>query len=173
MVAVATSGLPEDSLSPNSFRIGPLRRSWWTGEDSNLRSPQGAADLQSAGFNHSPTRPAQEINNTKKAHAVPMLRETPSRLFFFAKNPASATSTTRRSNLSWRRDLNPRPSDYKSDALPLSYASPAQTSENYHMGHSIARRNSISKLLLGVENSPPLWKSFQPFQNALFPPFSH
>src|SRR5271155_6274804 len=32
---------------------------WWTGEDSNLRSPQGAADLQSAGFSHSPTRPAK------------------------------------------------------------------------------------------------------------------
>ena len=31
--------------------------SWWTGKDSNLRSPQGAADLQSAGINHSPTRP--------------------------------------------------------------------------------------------------------------------
>ena len=28
---------------------------------------------------------------------------------------------------SWRRDLNPRPADYKSAALPLSYASPAQT----------------------------------------------
>ena len=26
---------------------------------------------------------------------------------------------------SWRRDLNPRPADYKSAALPLSYASPA------------------------------------------------
>src|ERR1700735_3000076 len=32
---------------------------WWTGEDSNLRSPQGAADLQSAGFSHSPTRPGK------------------------------------------------------------------------------------------------------------------
>src|SRR5271163_2518035 len=32
---------------------------WWTGKDSNLRSPQGAADLQSAGFSHSPTRPAK------------------------------------------------------------------------------------------------------------------
>ena len=28
---------------------------------------------------------------------------------------------------SWRRDLNPRPADYKSAALPLSYASAAQT----------------------------------------------
>jgi hypothetical protein len=34
---------------------------WWTGEDSNLRSPQGAADLQSAGFSHSPTRPRNFI----------------------------------------------------------------------------------------------------------------
>jgi hypothetical protein len=33
------------------------RGRWWTGEDSNLRSPLGAADLQSAGFSHSPTRP--------------------------------------------------------------------------------------------------------------------
>ena len=30
---------------------------WWTGEDSNLRSPQGAADLQSAAINRSATRP--------------------------------------------------------------------------------------------------------------------
>ena len=30
-------------------------------------------------------------------------------------------------NQSWRRDLNPRPADYKSAALPLSYASPAQS----------------------------------------------
>ena len=34
-----------------------ISKEWWTGEDSNLRSPQGAADLQSAGFSHSPTRP--------------------------------------------------------------------------------------------------------------------
>ena len=28
---------------------------WCTGKDSNLRTPLGGADLQSAGFNHSPT----------------------------------------------------------------------------------------------------------------------
>src|SRR2546425_5532478 len=28
---------------------------WCTGEDWNLRTSQGGADLQSAGFNHSPT----------------------------------------------------------------------------------------------------------------------
>ena len=30
-------------------------KSWCTGKDSNLRTPLGGADLQSAGFNHSPT----------------------------------------------------------------------------------------------------------------------
>ena len=30
---------------------------WWTGKDSNLRNAQGVTDLQSVGFNHSPTRP--------------------------------------------------------------------------------------------------------------------
>src|ERR1700720_1682616 len=39
---------------------------WWTGEDSNLRSPQGAADLQSAGFSHSPTRPRKFVVHAKR-----------------------------------------------------------------------------------------------------------
>ena len=30
---------------------------WWTGKDSNLRTSQGGTDLQSVGFNHSPTCP--------------------------------------------------------------------------------------------------------------------
>jgi hypothetical protein len=30
---------------------------WWTGKDSNLRNSQGVTDLQSVGFNHSPTCP--------------------------------------------------------------------------------------------------------------------
>src|SRR3990172_6185397 len=46
---------------------------------------------------------------------------------------------------SWRRDSNPRPSDYKSDALPLSYASPARLPagltnlKKYQNGRQIAR----------------------------------
>src|SRR5262249_35613722 len=31
--------------------------SWWTGEDSNLRSSQGATDLQSVAISRSATRP--------------------------------------------------------------------------------------------------------------------
>ena len=36
---------------------------WWTGKDSNLRTSQGGTDLQSVGFNHSPTCPVR--------HALP------------------------------------------------------------------------------------------------------
>src|SRR5271167_4453674 len=57
--------------------------------------------------------------------------------------------------LSWRRDLNPRPSDYKSDALPLSYASPAQTEQNYHRGNQIA-----SDFIRPAILSPPGWGIF-------------
>ena len=42
---------------------------WWTGKDSNLRTSQGGTDLQSVGFNHSPTCPERTCdeheNNTK------------------------------------------------------------------------------------------------------------
>src|SRR5438067_3413467 len=41
--------LPDDSLE------SVHSNEWCTGEDSNLRTSQGGADLQSAGFNHSPT----------------------------------------------------------------------------------------------------------------------
>jgi hypothetical protein len=41
-------------------------------------------------------------------------------------------------NLSWRRDLNPRPSDYKSDALPTELRQHWQTEQKYHTGNQIA-----------------------------------
>ena len=71
-------------------------RDWWTGEDSNLRSPQGAADLQSAGFSHSPTRPGKFLRDyrasPKRLHEISYIRcstkhktdscpETPARRF--------------------------------------------------------------------------------------------
>src|ERR1700721_3258768 len=42
--------------------------------------------------------------------------------------------------LSWRRELNPRPSDYKSDALPTELRQHWQTERNYHTGIRIASR---------------------------------
>jgi hypothetical protein len=36
--------------------------------------------------------------------------------------------------------LNPRPSDYKSDALPTELRQPCQTEQSYHTGNQIASR---------------------------------
>jgi hypothetical protein len=131
-------------------------RRWWTGEDSNLRSPQGAADLQSAGFSHSPTRPAYssgtqpshphgEDRNTKRARVrrhqpLPNCREKSVRLTAKLSGP---------SIFSWRRELNPRPSDYKSDALPAELRQRTQTEQKYHKGIRIA-----SKFLLQARRVP-------------------
>ena len=41
-------------LTPTTQTIG-LKQSWCTGKDSNLRTSLGGTDLQSVGFNHSPT----------------------------------------------------------------------------------------------------------------------
>ena len=66
--------------------------------------------------------------------SVLRLRRNPTRLPAPCREPSRSTSTSAlvtdpsvpaRGPWSWRRDSNPRPSDYKSDALPLSYASPA------------------------------------------------
>ncbi len=123
-------------------------KSWWTGEDSNLRSPQGAADLQSAGFSHSPTRPAESFGTQAPASrksfgtqlhcpALPtrtlpdrctghsamqkgLVSEDTNPSAFVARNSVRnlAKNFRRAFKVSWRRELNPRPSDYKSDALP-------------------------------------------------------
>jgi hypothetical protein len=105
--------------------------SWWTGKDSNLRSPQGAADLQSAGFSHSPTRPRKHVDtkcvrsflenrycpgavreNTKRTRVQ---RHQPFHVIMPGFAPPHSPDEIW---WSWRRELNPRPSDYKSDALP-------------------------------------------------------
>jgi hypothetical protein len=127
---------PDQERSPNDD-ANQTASNWWTGKDSNLRSPQGAADLQSAGFSHSPTRPAktprrQDANclspqnlsckspAVRKKHKKDSCQKTPARLFFpqgFAP-PHSPADQQKTFWWSWRRELNPRPSDYKSDALP-------------------------------------------------------
>ena len=155
--------------------------SWCTGEDSNLRSSQGAADLQSAAINHSatcahsttptsakealvgdpsstehglrsdrclragcrgPESPVPAIKERDAKRVAPRTRQnsaTAARSYFRASYDWEAAAgisslgelrvsfglllvrPAARSRLrlwSWRRDLNPRPSDYKSDALP-------------------------------------------------------
>jgi hypothetical protein len=105
--------------------------SWWTGKDSNLRSPQGAADLQSAGFSHSPTRPRNSSTPTacpdlvKRAVFGSGVRENTKwtrvqrhQPFHIIMPGFAPPHSPTKIWWSWRRDLNPRPSDYKSDALP-------------------------------------------------------
>jgi hypothetical protein len=143
--------------------------SWCTGKDSNLRTSLGGTDLQSVGFNHSPTcaktfgrcgycapsgrlrfTPADRCRRTCRQNAAQITsisqnRETrvahkdncedhctpeKMRMECVGKTCCAANrvrhlpenSSLRPKNSfvlwSWRRDSNPRPSDYKSDALP-------------------------------------------------------
>ena len=136
------------------------RETWCTGEDSNLRSSQGAADLQSAAINHSATCARSAELCARNRHSL--LSKNPRAREPSAPSPAKlrnsrATMLARvlhweaaagfsslgelrvsfgllllrlaarrlRSRFwSWRRDLNPRPSDYKSDALPAELRQP-------------------------------------------------
>ena len=70
--------LPNDSRAPSRRRFQlsryPLHSSqaaqhWCTGKDSNLRTSLGGADLQSAGFNHSPTCAETGFNFTLRSAA--------------------------------------------------------------------------------------------------------
>jgi hypothetical protein len=151
---------------------------WCTGEDSNLRTSLGGTDLQSVGFNHSPTcaetframrpitrRPADRASHSQAIFKKPADKTQHKYLFFFTINfrksgkprsrprhredynspekfrmecvlekpvapllrspppagqclPSCCYARCRARYWSWRRDSNPRPSDYKSDALP-------------------------------------------------------
>ena len=151
-----SANCPENSCSVSKPSSGPTAgarqhpRRWWTGEDSNLRSPQGAADLQSAGFSHSPTRPAKSIETQpadwKKFQTRRSSPAQPTELNCYSRSSYNGDRARARrhqpqrfcreesvrippqntgpSELSWRRDLNPRPSDYKSDALPTELRQP-------------------------------------------------
>ena len=147
---------------------------WWTGEDSNLRSPQGAADLQSAGFSHSPTRPAnlpgkrpgnefaartQQSSPTNPTRAGPdcctghsamqkgpVSRDT--RPIRFSREESVRIPEPKNTGplkLSWRRDLNPRPSDYKSDALPTELRQHCANPEKLSQRQSNCKRVSLPK----------------------------
>src|SRR5207302_5624323 len=49
--------MPSTAYTANAMARRFKTNRWWTGEDSNLRSSQGAADLQSAAINRSATCP--------------------------------------------------------------------------------------------------------------------
>ena len=92
---------------------------------------------------HPPVRTGKPPSRST-GHLLSIRRETPARLCYSRREQSvlcyrsSPHQHRYNSKISWRRDLNPRPSDYKSDALPLSYASATQTKERYQKGNSIA-----------------------------------
>jgi hypothetical protein len=106
-------------------------QSWWTGEDSNLRSSQGAADLQSAAINHSATCPLSlQSAAQSEATATPGSTHSganPKR--FYSKEAETLERISPAGNptlaepiWSGRRESNPRPTAWKAVTLPLSYS---------------------------------------------------
>ena len=125
--ALHTNLLRAFSRASNLLAREPAREEgWWGGEGSNLRSPK-AADLQSAAIDHSATSP-KYISCCSSGHDC--FRSQ----YLYALRPrATALKPAHVIGIrvrcipegrreirpwSWRRDLNPRPADYKSAALP-------------------------------------------------------
>src|ERR1700730_11963099 len=64
---------------------------------------------------------------------------------FVARNPSVAPAENSRSlKLSWRRELNPRPSDYKSDALPAELRQPCS-----NLGKLSQRQSNCKRVSAG------------------------
>ncbi len=173
-IEIRKSRAPSGKFLVCEFRISIFEfRTWWTGEDSNLRRPQGPADLQSAAFDHSATCPVrlsssgQALRGPNRRRVAPrasaqnsillcrglrnsqrVVRDTnraqcprwfecrinsksseswPARSPIHRRIAARPATRRARSSWSWRRDSNPRPSDYKSDALPAELRQRSQT----------------------------------------------
>ena len=166
---VSQANMPRTTYTANAMTKRCKTNRWCTGEDSNLRSSQGAADLQSAAINHSATcaempecpathsvrqpekrvcagaegRAAHSLGRRKQittcANILPHKDSPPSGkilmecvlgdpaavLPLFCANAPCFRKTV---SWSWRRDSNPRPSDYKSDALPAELRQQNRTS---------------------------------------------
>ena len=86
----------------------------WRGKDSNLRS-RSATDLQSVPFDHSGTPPKITTIHDPGMEPIPVYADPVKLPSYGATKPPSHRATEL---LSWRRDSNPRPADYKSAALP-------------------------------------------------------
>src|SRR5579863_2949264 len=123
--------------TPPALRINDSHHSWCTGKDSNLRTSLGGTDLQSVGFNHSPTcaenQPLaaakvlsrrlredvmQRINKNRKpsAHKTSVRTHTHLEMLpygvllgktLYAAAPRYNARLPQNRSWSWRRDLNP------------------------------------------------------------------
>src|SRR5882762_603535 len=70
----------DDGQTETAYPHFPSASNWCTGKDSNLRTSLGGTDLQSVGFNHSPTcaknRKSANIQNNHTFVTAPLVRET-------------------------------------------------------------------------------------------------
>ena len=135
-----------------STRSPSLQNSWCTGEDSNLRSAKARQIYSLLPLTTRPpvhtlltllvSRRAWSIRKLPRRvkHREPRKRRYPEGVFRRPARPERAAVQLKLNlsteelisshwmNWSWRRDLNPRPSDYKSDALPAELRQPKQPS---------------------------------------------
>ena len=101
---------------------------WCTGEDSNLRSSKERQIYSLLPLTARPPVHNQKLQNGMSHCSTP---QTLSRADQHKKSQNSrfgmiAAGHSGLKLWSWRRDLNPRPSDYKSDALPAELRQPEQ-----------------------------------------------
>ena len=129
-----TAEAPPASPALSTFRPGDhgpksiVPIPWCTGEDSNLRSSKERQIYSLLPLtarppvHNSKTRGAARSTPTHSADAFPRRsQKKPGRQFGMIAAGYSGPKLW-----SWRRDLNPRPSDYKSDALPAELRQPEQ-----------------------------------------------
>ncbi len=129
--------LPLSYVGPRRFPVSNDKCNWCRGQDSNLRSLT-AADLQSAGINHSPT-PAQTAILTHGR----VLPKPSSYGFRQSLSRISCGPTFKRAPGGIRTH---RPADYKSAALPLRHWGTRGLPPRYAVGAPSHERRPLRQI---------------------------
>ena len=148
--------------------IGTRRGGWCTGEDSNLRSSKERQIYSLLPLTTRPPVPSSPPTpcDPKLTRCVQRraLRGSSAAKTRCSEERSGSCGQRRRTNLfrdvphcgtarlpenwSWRRDLNPRPSDYKSDALPAELRQPKSNPDQpaAFVRRAPARRDSAAAI---------------------------
>jgi hypothetical protein len=118
-------------FSSTFSRMGHLENIWCTGEDSNLRSSQGAADLQSAAINHSAT-----------------CAQPPSKQNAPAGNPDSDSGRREFRGRDTCHSLLPHPAGTRFSAIPLLRKTSGNSEPAPEVGITAKDRPGASNILL-------------------------
>jgi hypothetical protein len=102
-----------------------LKKSWCTGEDSNLRSSKERQIYSLLPLTTRP--PVHNLKPSSNGHSLSdAIHSRQGQRKQERRCGMIAAGNSGQKLWSWRRDLNPRPSDYKSDALPAELRQPEQ-----------------------------------------------